>query len=309
MKQSYLIFGVIVVAIVVFGVLFGSNILFPKYHVLTENPVVINKDISGAPSSPMDLELSATQFSDDKTSEITAKISKREGYPIEAVNWTNTNAKINLPEGLELVEGDVNWQGDIVGNDQKGFKIKVRAVQNGEWTVEASAKCTVDETNWYGDTESFYVLVKDNEVLISDRSFTPVSPIEKGERTQYTSEIEVSVCDLANNPTLYTNKTIQVDATVKFVGENYYAQKGDFFLENDNCRVQVFSWVPITAAHCPPNVENCEEPATMVDYLDRKVKLNGIFKELPKEEYINKKWTVVGTYYAITNVKNVSIIQ
>ena len=45
----------------------------------------------------------------------------------------------------------------------------------------------------------------------------------------------------------------------------------------------------------------------MADYLDKKVKLNGIFKELPKEEYINKKWTVVGTYYAITDVTNVSV--
>lgn len=122
-------------------------------------------------------------------------------------------------------------------------------------------------------------------------------------------KIEVSLCDLANNPALYINKTIQVEATVKFVGASYQAQKGDFFLEDSNCQIQVVSWAPTTVAQCPPNIKDCKEPATMATYLDKKVKLNGIFKELPKEEYINKKWTVVGSYYVITDVKNVSLIE
>lgn len=102
---------------------------------------------------------------------------------------------------------------------------------------------------------------------------------------------------------------MKIDATVRFIGESYWAQKGDFFLEDGNCQMQVFSWAPTTVAHCPPNdVKNCKEPATMANYLDKRVKLDGVFKELPKEEYINKKWTVVGTYYTITDVENVSIV-
>lgn len=123
-----------------------------------------------------------------------------------------------------------------------------------------------------------------------------------------TNEIKISVCDLTNNFALYTNKTIQIEAIAKFIGESYWAQKGDFFLEDNNCQIQIFSWAPTTVAQCPPTVKNCNAPATMQSYLDKKVRLNGILKELPKEEYINQKWTVVGTYYIITDVKNVSII-
>lgn len=85
-------------------------------------------------------------------------------------------------------------------------------------------------------------------------------------------------------------------------------KKGNFFLEDNNCQIQVSSWAPATVARCPPDVKDCKEPATMATYLDRKVRLNGILKELPKEEYIDQKWTVIGTYYTITDVKNVSVI-
>ena len=183
MNQTYfLIFGIVAIIVVATVILIGgigSEGEGEKY-VITENQI-INKGISGAPFSPMDLVLIISQFSEDRTSEITAKIGKREGYPTEAVNWINTNAKINLSEGLELIEGNVNWQGDIVGDAQKEFKIKVRAVKSGEWVVEANAKYIIDETNWYGDVERLYILVKDDEVLISDRSFTPVSPREGAE--------------------------------------------------------------------------------------------------------------------------------
>jgi hypothetical protein len=118
---------------------------------------------------------------------------------------------------------------------------------------------------------------------------------------------KISLCDMINNPTLYINKTIETEATLKLVGD--YFGGGEFFLEEGNCEIQVFSWAPIEVMNCPPTVEDCNPPSTMATYLDKKVQLTGIFKELPKEEYVNDEWTVVGTYYTITDVKNVSIIQ
>jgi hypothetical protein len=124
-------------------------------------------------------------------------------------------------------------------------------------------------------------------------------------------EIKVSVCDLANNPALYTNKTIQVEATVKLVGENYFPVPKGFFLEDGNCQMQISSWAPTSVSTCSPSTpsKDCKLPPTMATYLDKKVKLNGTFEKLPKEEYIDGKWTAVGTYYEITNVKNVSIVN
>ena len=63
----------------------------------------------------------------------------------------------------------------------------------------------------------------------------------------------------------------------------------------------------LTVAHCTPDFKDCKDPATMATYLDKKVKLNGVFKEFQKEQYINEKWIVVGTYYMI-DVTNATII-
>ncbi|MFZ3077043.1 MAG: hypothetical protein WA139_01165 [Candidatus Aenigmatarchaeota archaeon] len=139
--------------------------------VLKGNPVVINKDVSGTPaSSPLDLVLAINQFSVDKTGEITAKIGKREGYS-NPVNWTDVKAEIILPEGLELLEGNLNWQGSIVWDEVKEFTIKVKAVKDGEWVVKANVKATITIDSWWADSEQLYLLVKDDKVLISDVPF------------------------------------------------------------------------------------------------------------------------------------------
>lgn len=123
-----------------------------------------------------------------------------------------------------------------------------------------------------------------------------------------TNEIKVSVCDLTNNFTLYANKTIQIEAIVKFIGENYWSGEGDLFLEDNNCQIRVFGWAPTEVMMCRQR-ENCDPPETMLSYLDKKVRLNGILEE--QEVYINQKWTYVITdveNYVVTDVENVSII-
>ncbi|MEM7826747.1 MAG: hypothetical protein QXQ40_00805 [Candidatus Aenigmatarchaeota archaeon] len=143
--------------------------------------IMVNND-EDAPSSPMDLILLSTPFSVEKVATISVKIGKREGYPTEGVNWPGTNAELILPEGLKLIEGNLHWQGDIIGDEVAQFQVKVQAIQNGEWKVEAYAKYLIDETNWLGDMERFYILVTDDTVLISEQPFTPISPGGKGEK-------------------------------------------------------------------------------------------------------------------------------
>ena len=183
MKQKYyLILGIIVIAIVV-AVILLITYTTTEISVLTENPVIINKESSGAPSSPMDLILSITQFSEDKTSEITVKVGKRTGYKTEWFQANNTKVEIELPEGFELIEGNLAWTGDIKGEEVAELKIKVRAVKNGEWIIKTNA--ITNEFLAYesvGDAETVYSLVKDNEVLINDEPFTPISPNETAEK-------------------------------------------------------------------------------------------------------------------------------
>lgn len=147
---------------------------------ISEEGIVVNND-ADVPSSAMDLTLSSTPFSEDKVATISVRIGKREGYPTEGVNWPDTNAEIILPKGLELVEGDLTWQGDIIGDEIVEFKAKVRAIQNGEWKVEAYAQYIIDENNMWGDIERFYILVKDDQVLISEQRFTRPPETEEEE--------------------------------------------------------------------------------------------------------------------------------
>lgn len=126
--------------------------------------------------------------------------------------------------------------------------------------------------------------------------------------TQIINEpIIVTVLELTLSPQNYLNKTIQVEATPIFVGENYFAQKGDFFLEDGGARIQVQSWAPTTVAQCPPDIE-CHPPAVMSDYLNKRVRITGELKEFPKEEYINNQWQTTGTYYAVVS-ENATILQ
>lgn len=166
MKQTtYLILGIIVGIILISGC------------VSVENPVVINKDVSGVPSSPMDLEPIITQFSEDKTSEISIKVGMREGYKTEYFEAKGTRIEISLSNQIELVEGDLSWEGDIIGDDVVELSIRVKAVENGEGSITANA-ITHDFPgyDYISDTETVYVLVESNKVEISNKPFTPVSP-------------------------------------------------------------------------------------------------------------------------------------
>jgi len=114
--------------------------------------------------------------------------------------------------------------------------------------------------------------------------------------------INVTIMDLILNPQTYLNKTIQVEATPKFIGANYFAQKGDFYLEDGNASIKVQPWAPTTVAQCRPNIE-CHPPAVMSDYLDKRVKIKGELKQFPKQEYINNQWQTTGTYYEVVTEK------
>lgn len=117
-----------------------------------------------------------------------------------------------------------------------------------------------------------------------------------------TEPINVTILELNLSPQNYLNKTIQLEATLIFVGENYFAQKGDFYLKESDARIQVQSWAPITVAQCPIDVE-CNPPAVMSDYLNKRVRITGQLKEFSKTEYINNQWQTTGTYYAVVSEK------
>ena len=119
--------------------------------------------------------------------------------------------------------------------------------------------------------------------------------------------LEAPVAELVNNPAQYINKAVQLKGALKFVGEDYNIGEGKLVVEDNNYQIQVSTWAPITVAQCKPEAKDCKAD-TIETYLNKKVKLHGVLKEFPKGEYINEKWSVVGTYY-LFDVSNIAIIQ
>ena len=140
-KQKRLILGIMALAIVIVAILISDYVATGEKYTLTDNPVIINKDVSGAPSTPIDLVLIVRQFSEDKTSEITIKVGKRAGYKAEWFEARNTSITLHLPEGLKIVDCPTprcelgTWKGDIIGDQVKELKVKVKAVKNGELSL------------------------------------------------------------------------------------------------------------------------------------------------------------------------------
>ena len=176
-NKIYLFLGILIVVII--AVILIINSYLNDEFVLKSDPVVIDTQLNKQEliaSSPMDLSLSINQFSDDKTSYIVVSVGKREGYKTEWFQANNTKIEIKLPEGLEIIEGNSNSTINISGAEIFKNKIRIKAVKNGEWVVEVHARSYETPLfDYIGDIELLFILVNDNEILISDRSFTSPS--------------------------------------------------------------------------------------------------------------------------------------
>jgi len=55
----------------------------------------------------------------------------------------NISIEIRLPEGFELVSGELSWFGDISSGDElEVIRATVRAVKTGNWTIES--RCAIN---------------------------------------------------------------------------------------------------------------------------------------------------------------------
>jgi len=83
----------------------------------------------------------------------------------------NTSAQITLPDGFELVSGDLSWQGDIAPDGQESFNFSIRTVETGNWTIEADAGYFITEDSWYGSVDYIYISVSEETAWVSKTPF------------------------------------------------------------------------------------------------------------------------------------------
>ncbi len=106
-----------------------------------QSPIVLNLSISHPPALGERAELTILLISSE--------------------NAPGTEVWVSLPEGFELVSGSLYWKVDLQPKQEQKFTLLVKAVKNGYWTIEASAKHTVSSNPVlrFGDAKLLHLQV------------------------------------------------------------------------------------------------------------------------------------------------------
>ncbi|MDD3291340.1 MAG: Ig-like domain-containing protein [Methanocellales archaeon] len=94
------------------------------------------------------------------------------------IESTNTTTEIELPEGFELVSGNLTWK-------DGGGSVTVKAVKTGNWTVTAAAEHYVVTENGtlchdWGSVDRVYIAVREDTAWISETPFIEIPPLPPG---------------------------------------------------------------------------------------------------------------------------------
>ena len=129
------------------------------------------------PSAPIEVYLAISNAPAlNQTAELTCTITSHGDAP-------NTTAQIKLPEGFELISGDLTWKGDLKKNSQKSFKATVKSVKTGNRVIEAVAESKLKDGESYSVVDHIYVVL--GNVTASVSKTPPPTP--------FTAENEVLV--------------------------------------------------------------------------------------------------------------------
>ena len=122
---------------------------------------------SPAPSSPMKMNLFISQPPVmGETAEIVAVIR---WIPTNIPPMEDTTAQIILPDGFELLEGDLKWEGEL--QKEVNFSITIRAIKVGNWTIEGLARSPPTGETFSGGRDFIYISVGKHNSFIQEWSF------------------------------------------------------------------------------------------------------------------------------------------
>ena len=135
MKQKYFL------ALTVLGIILVSGCI-QENTPTTSTGITSKLEISKAPAL-------------NENAEITLTVTTIRSAP-------TASAKITLPEGFELVSGDLNWNGELVENQPLQLKVIVKAVKTGNWTIFGGGS---------GEGDYLYITVNENSAYINEKPF------------------------------------------------------------------------------------------------------------------------------------------
>lgn len=118
-------------------------------------------------------------------------------------NVPETTANIILPAGFELINGNSTWSG-YLKKEPTQFSITVKAVQTGNWTIEAKARSPPTGDTYFDGRDSIYITVLEDRSMISGTSFSkPAEPCAEmyidGELVRCTTSEPIGILLKLNN--------------------------------------------------------------------------------------------------------------
>lgn len=133
----------------------------------TETPRTISPPVALCPSSPIKVELSISKLPIlNEPVDLTCNVTSGRDAP-------NSTAQIKLSEGTSLINGNLEWQGDLIANIPVSLSAQIVFEETGHHTIEATAIHVINDNNSWGDIDAIFL-----DIGTESSTFGwPVSPV------------------------------------------------------------------------------------------------------------------------------------
>ena len=141
-----------------------SNILLPA-----EISPVPSSNAPSAPSAPISVELympSAPRL--NEAIELTCTVSSLTDMP-------DSSARIELPDGVSLISGNLTWEGDLKAKHPVSFSVEISFNKADKYAIRATASHMINETDGWSDMDSIYLTIGTDK---SEFGWPPTGPVQ-----------------------------------------------------------------------------------------------------------------------------------
>jgi hypothetical protein len=147
LKNKKLIYGIVIFFILIIAVFIWNSSVETSEYTSTNVPVHIAVNIDRAPRI-------------NETANVRWNVSSDEEMP-------QVNAFLELPSGVQLVSGIVDWQGSLSAGDSKQLLATIKVVKEGILGIQAVVRTEPDENgDSWSDVDYVYLTVTASESKI-----------------------------------------------------------------------------------------------------------------------------------------------
>lgn len=216
--------------------LVGLGLILAACVSTTETPGTTSPAVPLSPSSPIKVELSISKLPVlNEPVDLTCNVTPLSDAP-------NSTAQIKLSEGASLLDGNLEWQGDLTANIPVSLSAQIVFEETGHHTIEATAIHVIDDKNSWGDIDAIYL-----DIGIESSTFGwPASPVPVVRTDKYAvikTDLEISHAPKLNEPAkLFITTVSPVDFPGLSVGILIYPKSA--VLSDSNSQLVAIPLVP-----------------------------------------------------------------